>query len=219
MVPAIRKPPQQERSRKVEKALLRVGLRGIEKRGIAALSMTGVAAEAGTSIGSLYLRFGDKSQFIGAVLAMALDEFRDRTFTLCDLAARRKWTERRVLKGWVGMLVDLLRSRRVLVREMISHLAAQPYSWDPIHGRRREMEDRLFSVLSTYRDRNHAQQMRLRIGLQSLMGALIHMVVVDPGPLRIDDRSVKSTLCDLLFSFIRVPNRQLERRSSPTQKK
>jgi hypothetical protein len=44
--------------------------------------------------------------------------------------------------------------------------------------------------------------MRLRIGLQAVTGVLIHMAVVDPGPLRIDDRSARDTLCDLLFSFI-----------------
>ena len=204
MPAAIRNPAKQERSRQVEKALLRAGLRGIEKSGIAGLSMSGVAAQAGASIGSLYLRFGDKSQFVGAVLAVTLDEFRDQTFALCDLAARRKWTERRILEGWVDVLLDLVRRRRTLVREMISHMAAQPHSWDPIHERRREMEDRLFSVLSANRGRrrSNTEMMRLRIGLQAVTGVLIHMAVVDPGPLRIDDRFARDTLCDLLFSFI-----------------
>jgi len=34
---------------------------------------------------------------------------------------------------------------------------------------------------------------------------VVHMVVVDPGPLRIDARSLKNVLCDLLFSFIDAP--------------
>ena len=126
MVAPTLKPPQQNRSRKAANALLQAGLRGIETRGIAGLSMADVAAEAGASVGSLYFRFGDKSQFVGAALAVALDEFRDRGFELCDLAARKGWTERQVLEGWVAMLVGVVRDKRVIVREMISHMAAQP---------------------------------------------------------------------------------------------
>ena len=199
------KPPQQNRSRKAANALLRAGLKTIETRGIAGLSMAGVAADAGASIGSLYFRFGNKSQFVGAALAVALDEFRDREFKLCDLAAREKWTERQVLEGWVAMLVGVVRDKRAILREMISHMAAQPNSWDPIHEQRRELEQRLFLLLPTGRGPGSVRTMRLRIGLQAVAANLIHMLIVDPGPLRIDDRSVTDTLCDLFFSYIDAP--------------
>jgi AcrR family transcriptional regulator len=208
MVAPTLKPPQQNRSRKAANALLQAGLRGIETRGIAGLSMADVAAEAGASVGSLYFRFGDKSQFVGAALAVALDEFRDRGFKLCDLAARKGWTERQVLEGWVAMLVGVVRDKRVIVREMISHMAAQPSSWEPIHEQRRKLEERLFSLLFSGRGHDSLREMRLRVGLQAVAGNLIHMLVVNPGPLRIDDPSVKDTLCDLLFSYIDAPIRK-----------
>ena len=199
-----RKPPQQERSRKVERALLRAGLEGIENGGIAGLAMSEVASQAGASIGSLYFRFGDKSQFVGAVLTVALDEFRDQTLALCDEAAREVWPERRILESWVTMMVDVVRRRRVVLREMISYMAAQPTTWNPIHERRREMEERLLSVLAAShgQGRGRGRKIRLRIGLQAVTSMLVHMATVDPGPLRIDSRSAKSRLCDLLFSFI-----------------
>ena len=200
----IHKPPQQHRSRKATDALLRAGLKGIEARGIEALSMADVAAEAGASIGSLYFRFGDKSQFVGAALAIALDDFRDRGLALCELAARQKWSERRALERWVSLLVAVVRQRRTLVKEMIRHVVAQPNSWAPINERRRELEDKLFSVLAARRNgtRDAARDMRLRIGLQAVGGCLVHMLVIDPGPLRIDDPSVEASLCEMLFSYI-----------------
>lgn len=204
MPAAIRKPPQQARSRKVESALLQAGLRGIGTRGIAALSMADVAAEAGASIGSLYFRFGDKSQFVAAVLAIALDEFHDRGFAMCETAERQKWPERRVLEGWVSTIIASARERRTLIRELISHMATQPEAWKPIHERRRELEDRLLTVLSASSGDGSepARELRLRIGLQVVAATVVHMVIVDPGPLRIDDPSLKNVLCDLLFSFI-----------------
>jgi AcrR family transcriptional regulator len=203
------KPPQQARSRKAAEALLLAGLKGIETRGIAALSMADVAAEAGASIGSLYFRFGDKSQFVGAVLAVATEEFHDRGFAMCETAQREKWPERRVLEGWVSNVIASARERRSLLREMISHMATQPETWKTIHERRQQLEDRLLSILSARsgNDSNPTRTMRLRIGLQVVAATVIHMVIVDPGPLRIDDPSLKNVLCDLLFSFLDAPTR------------
>ena len=209
MPASIHKPPQQARSRKAEKALLLAGLKGIETRGIAALNMADIAAEARTSIGSLYFRFGDKSQFVGAVLAVALEEFHDRGFAMCETAERERWTEHRILEGWVSIVVASARERRKLLGEMISHMATRPDAWKPIHERRRQLEDRLLSVLSARSSNGSeaAREMRLRIGLQVVAATVIHMVIVNPGPLRIDDPSLKNVLCDLLFSFIDAPAR------------
>ena len=215
-MPALmRKAPQQDRSRKAEKALLRAGLRGIGTRGIAALSMADVAAEAGASIGSLYFRFGDKSKFVEAVLAVALEEFHDRGFAMCDRAERERWTEHRILEGWVSIIVASARERRNLLREMISHMATRPEAWKPIHERRRQLEDRLLSVLSARSGNGSdaAREMRLRIGLQVVAATVIHMVIVNPGPLRIDDPSLKNVLCELLFSYIDAPARKNGKKS------
>jgi AcrR family transcriptional regulator len=203
------KSPQQDRSRKAAEALLQAGLRGIETRGVAALNMAEVAAEAKASVGSLYFRFGDKSQFVGAVLAVALEEFHDRGFAMCDAAEREKWPERRVLEGWVSIVVASARERRTLLREIISHMAAHPEGWKPIHERRRLVEDRLLSVLSARSGNgfNLTRKMRLRIGLQVVAATVIHMVSVDPGPLRIDAPSLRNVLCNLLFSFIDAPTK------------
>lgn len=214
------KPPQQERSRKGEKALLQAGLNGIEARGIAALNMAGVAAEAKASIGSLYFRFGDKSQFVDAVLAVALEEFHDRGFALCETAERKKWPERRILEGWVSVIVTAVRARQTLVRELISHMATRPDAWKPIRERRRQLEHRLLSVLAARSGgrRSPAATLRLRTGLQVVAATAVHMVVVDPGPLRIASPSVKRVLCDLLLSFIEAPAGNAKSRSGPGRK-
>jgi len=207
-MPALmRKAPQQDRSRKAEKALLRAGVRGIGTRGIAALSMANVAAEAGASIGSLYFRFGDKSKFVEAVLAVALEEFHERGFAMCERAEREKWTEHRILEGWVAIVVASARERRNLLRELISHMATRLEAWKPIHERRRQLEDRLLSVLSARSGSGSdaARKVKLRIGLQVVAATVIHMVAVNPGPLRIDDPSLKDVLCDLLFSYVEAP--------------
>jgi len=49
--------------------------------------------------------------------------------------------------------------------------------------------------------------MSLRVGPQVVAATVIHMVTVDPGPLRIDAPSLKNVLSDLLFSFVDAPVR------------
>ena len=90
MVAPTLKPPQQNRSRKAANALLQAGRQGIETRGIAGLSMADVAAEAGASVGSLYFRFGNKSQFVGAALAVALEEFAIAASNFADPGGPKK---------------------------------------------------------------------------------------------------------------------------------
>ena len=207
-MPALgRKPPQQARSRQGEKALLLAGLKSIQARGVAGLNMADVAAEAGASIGSLYFRFGDKDQFVGAVLDIALEEFHARGIAMCEKAEREKWTERRVLESWISLVVTTVRERQALVREMTSHMATRPAAWKPIHERRRQLEDRLLAVLSQRPGNgiDAARKKRLRIGLQIVGATVIHMVIVDPGPLRIDTPSLRSILRELLFSFVDTP--------------
>jgi hypothetical protein len=159
------------------------------------------------------------------VLTIALEEFHDRGFAMCETAEREKWSVRRVLEGWVANIIASARERRTLIRELISHMATQPEAWKPIHERRRELEDRLLTVLSARSGDGSkpAQKLRLRIGLQVVAATVVHMVIVDPGPMRIDNPSLKNVLCDLLFSFIDAPTsndggnpRQRRKSSRPT---
>jgi AcrR family transcriptional regulator len=182
--------------------------------------MADVAAEAKASIGSLYFRFGDKSQFVEAVLAVALEEVHERGFALCEAAEREKWPERRILEGWVSVVVTSVRERQALVRELISHMATRPEAWKPIHDRRRQVEDRLLLVLAARSGRSHspARTMRLRMGLQVVAATVIHMVVVDPGPLRIADPAVENVLGGMLLSFIEAPAGKARTRPGPRGK-
>src|SRR6516165_11556024 len=60
--------PAQMRSRASMEALLDIGRQLIEERGIDDCSMSDVAEAAGSSIGSLYFRFGNRERFIDEVM-------------------------------------------------------------------------------------------------------------------------------------------------------
>jgi AcrR family transcriptional regulator len=199
----IRKAPRQDRSRKAAAAMLRVGLKGIEEHGIEALSMNDVAAEAGSSIGALYFRFGDKAGLVRAALELAIDEFVRRGEALLEDAVARNQTTEQILRRWIRLQIDVVRRRRHLVREMLGYAARRPESWDPIHRMREALRDELFAALERQgaRPLDPDRVMRLRIGLQIVGGTLIQMVIVNPGPLRLDDPTLEGVLVDLLLSY------------------
>ena len=65
--------PAQARSRASMESLLDIGRRLIEERGIDDCSMTDVAAATGSSIGSLYFRFGNRERFVSEVMQRQID--------------------------------------------------------------------------------------------------------------------------------------------------
>ncbi|HUN53479.1 MAG TPA: TetR/AcrR family transcriptional regulator [Candidatus Sulfotelmatobacter sp.] len=196
--------PKQSRSRKTTEALLRVGLRKLEENGIDGLSMSEVAAEAGSSVGSLYFRFGDKNQFVGAILSVALNETSGRNKRLLDAAVAEGWTPEETLRRWVAMMVDVMRERRALLRVMLRHALAQPEAWDPIRRLGHEMKEALFAVLEQARPRITVAdwQRRAQIGLQVTNGTLTNMIISDPGPLYFDNDSIKTELADIVVRCI-----------------
>src|SRR6516162_2269350 len=69
--------PAQTRSRASMEALLDIGRRLIEARGIDDCSMSDVAEAAGSSIGSLYFRFGNRERFIEEVMQRQIQSARE----------------------------------------------------------------------------------------------------------------------------------------------
>ena len=71
-------PPQQERSRKTLEQLLSAGARLLEERSFADVTVQEIVAEAGSSAGSFYARFDDKSAFLHALQAEMDEQMREQ---------------------------------------------------------------------------------------------------------------------------------------------
>jgi AcrR family transcriptional regulator len=184
--------------------LLRVGLRRLERDGIDGLSMSDVAAEA--EIGALYFRFGDKDQFVGAILAHALGETRDKMAALLDAAETENWPIDRIIEAWVGTLIDVVRKRRALLRIVIRQALARPEAIGPIRSVVIDVRERLIAVLGghkQFRDTPDWQQ-RLRVAAQIVHGVLITMIIGQPKPLGLNDDAAKEQLALAVLRYLEV---------------
>jgi AcrR family transcriptional regulator len=210
---ATRKPPQQRRSRKTTDMLLRVGLRRLERDGIEGLSMSDVAAEADSSIGALYFRFGDKDQFVGAILAQALAESRDDMAALLDSAETENWPLGQIVETWVGGLIDVVRKRRPLLRIVVRQALASPEAILPVLSFVVDVRERLVAILTRsgqFRDKADAQR-RLRIAAQIVHGTLMTMIIGQPKPLALDDDASKEQLALAVLRYLGIEPARVRR--------
>jgi AcrR family transcriptional regulator len=199
--------PKQSRSRKTTEAFLQVGRRKLEEAGIDGLSMSEVAAEAGSSVGALYFRFGDKSQFLGAILAQALAETGETFTAVLEDAATEQWSPEELLRRWIAAHVDVFGKNRALLRAVQRHALAQPEAWQPIRTFGRDMAERLLRRLDDASPRLAIPdwQRRVRIGLQVVHGALMHMLVSSHGLLTLEDAATtKAELAAVVIGYLRA---------------
>jgi AcrR family transcriptional regulator len=97
--PALRRVPQQARSRALIQRVLDASEGLLAREGVDALTTTRIAAEAGVAVGSLYQYFPDKGAIVDALASRYLDEFED---LMAELAAQA------LHAGWQADLVDRL---------------------------------------------------------------------------------------------------------------
>ena len=66
--------PTQSRSRESTEALLAIGKRLIAEHGVDGCNMPDVAAAAGSSVGALYFRFGNKEKFVSEIMKRHVEQ-------------------------------------------------------------------------------------------------------------------------------------------------
>jgi len=196
--------PKQSRSRKTIESLLGAGRRKIEQHGIDGLSMAEVAAAAESSVGSLYFHFGDKNQFVSAILSRALDDTRGSVNSVLDAAQAARWSPREILRRWVAMKVDIIADNRALLRAVLQHTLAQPATWEPIRQFGRDIAQQLLQLLEQAEPAIAVAdwQRRVSIGMQVVNGTLMNLVIFDGNPLSFDSRSLKQELADVAECYV-----------------
>jgi AcrR family transcriptional regulator len=89
--PALRRVPQQARSRALIQRVLDSAEELLAGEGVEALTTTRIAAEANVAVGSLYQYFPDKRAIVDALAARYLDEFEGLMDEMAERAAGERW--------------------------------------------------------------------------------------------------------------------------------
>jgi AcrR family transcriptional regulator len=208
--------PAQTRSRASMEALLDIGRKLIEERGIDDCSMSDVAEAAGSSIGSLYFRFGNRERFISEVMQRQLGSARqDFERLIADLNATAKAPEE-VIAGVTRWIVGVFGRNKGLLRAQLRRALESPQEWRPFQDFARFLVDETIAALARFTKLrvDPDWQLHVRIAMQIVFGTLNNILINRPGPLELDDRAAKE-LSNAAVRYLRLERtREIKRKGT-----
>jgi AcrR family transcriptional regulator len=201
--PALRQPTQ-NRSRESTEALLEIGRRLIEQRGVDDCSMTEVAAAAGSSVGALYFRFGNKERFVSEVMQRLVDETgKQITVLLAEIDASAT-SPSQVIEATINWTVIEFGKNRGLLRAQIRRALDNPQEWQPFQKIGRDLVDGAIAIIGRFPEyqRDDKWQRSVRIAMQMVLGTLNNIVINRPGPLELSDAATSEELFQAAIRYL-----------------
>lgn len=181
--------PSQVRSRASMEALLDIGRRLIQERGIDNCSMNDVAAAAGSSIGALYFRFGNREGFVSAVMQRQIDQAAcDFERVASDLRVSAD-APAQIISGVVGWMVRNFAENQGLLRAQLRRSLETPQVWRPFQDLAKIIITETIGLLSRFPqiEADPDWEMHVRIAMQMTIGTLNNILINNPGPLELND--------------------------------
>ena len=198
--------PAQTRSRASMEALLDIGRRLIEERGIDDCSMSDVAETAGSSIGSLYFRFGNRERFISEVMQRQIAVGRESFERLmAELAASARAPDE-IIAAVTHWIVQVFAQNQGLLRAQLRRTLENPQVWRPYQDLARMIVDDVITLLARCPERRDDSdwQQHVRIAMQIVFGTLNNILINRPGPLELDDRATAEELSKAAIRYLRL---------------
>lgn len=220
----------QSRSRESTEALLEIGRRLIEQRGVDDCSMNEIAAAAGSSVGALYFRFGNKERFVREVMQRQIDATRAQISSFLAETEVTATSPTAVIEAVIKWFVLEYGKDRGLLRAQIRRALDDSQEWQPFQKVGRELIDGAVRILERFPaiTQDKEWQRRVRIARQMIQGTLNNIVINRPGPLELSDNATSKELCRAAIKYLdwtderkawpdlsRPPNAPLKRPKRP----
>ena len=205
----VRKPtlrqPLQSRSRESTAALLEIGRRLIEQRGVDDCSMNEIATAAGSSVGALYFRFGNKERFVREVMQRQIEATRAEVSIFLAKTEVTATTPSAVIETVIKWLVLEYGKNQGLLRAQIRRALDDPKEWQPFQKIGRELVDGAVQILGRFPavTQDKEWQRRVRIAMQTVIGTLNNIVINRPGPIELSDRTASHELGQIAIRYLR----------------
>ncbi len=201
--PRVRR-PKQSRSRSNAEALLDAGLRCISEQGIEGTMMSKVARDAGTSVGALYFRFGDKETFINAALQRGFDRIRAETSLLLGRAHEENVPAEEVIRRFLSWAVDVMIDNQGLFRAVLKRALVKPEEWDPVGQLGVDSSAILVETLRQYPSITGIAdwERKLLFGVHAARSAVFLSDLKSHAPLPADRATLSEELARLVLAYL-----------------
>ena len=141
--------------------------------------MSEVAAAAGSSVGSLYFRFGNKERFVNEVMRRPVDAIReDISRHLADLELKAT-SPHEVIEAATRWFVVEFGKNQGLLRALVRRALDDPQQWQPFQKAGREFIDGALRILQRFPEvqNDDEWQRRVRVAMQMILGGVLMLLV------------------------------------------
>jgi AcrR family transcriptional regulator len=198
-------PARQRRSRKTVANLIAAGHEMLNTRSLDALSIDDLCESAACTIGAFYSRFESKEAYFAAVQFVICQERDASLAKLVAAAERDAWPLAQICAALVSDLVAWYRSNHGVLRASLQHARHGENAWSSIKqlGVRHKaiwvalLGRRLAKKLSSREKRQ-----RILFAHQVINGTLVHILLNDPGPVKLSDKAASERLILILVSYL-----------------
>ncbi len=191
---------KQQRSLQTQQALLAAGRALLKTHDLPALTVAQVATAAGVAVGSFYSRFDDKNAWFAELARQAaLAAVDDLQHLLASNAMGRAAPARKValLMQW---LVQVHRDHQGIFRASVSDPARTHLYWVPLTRLCAQVDNLVYTLLAPDLQaapgsaRPSTRRKTMAFALQMVFGTLVHAVLHDGGPVRLQDPMLAAAL-------------------------
>lgn len=183
----------------MEARLVATGRGMLDGMSLDTLSISSLCAAANCTVGAFYSRFDSKEAFFAAMQFVIC---RERDTEMAQLVLRAQgWPLPRLCVALIDDLVGWYRRNKGVLRASLQHARHGESAWSPIRQLGTEHKAiwvGLLAPLLTGRNRRS----RVLFANQIVNGALVHMLLNDPGPVRLADDALSRELVRVLAAYL-----------------
>lgn len=190
-------PAQQSRSKATFDALISAGLEIIEEKDFGSTTVGDVAAMAGASVGAFYERFESKEVFFSALQEIVATEIEVAVRRCVAHPSFAGFDATTAIFSIVAVWLAGIRKHRGLMRASLRHFPERAEAWFPLARLGKNMTEIYADVLLTRSKRTQRAVLieNVSIAVQFVHGLIVNMILNDPGPLKLDDGKLETSIC------------------------
>jgi len=196
--------PRQRRGARSERALLDAARTLLKRHHFDALKIEEICAAVGLTTGAFYRRFAGKEVLLHSLQAAAYQDAVEGLRALeGELAARRGRPEAQ-LDLFVDAMLRWCRANQGVLRATLQRSTRERRAWTPFRRIPRLAQEFLADPLLASLDARRTQAARREVAaaFQLAAGAVINMIINDPGPMRLRDERLAEDLRDAMLGYL-----------------
>ena len=197
-------PPRQERGARSERALLDAGRMLLKRHHFDALKIEDICVAAGLTSGAFYRRFAGKEVLLHSLQAAAYHDAVARLQRIEPQLVRHHGRAGAQLEIFLDSMLRWCRSNQGVLRATLQRATRDRSEWTPFRRIPRLAQDFLAAPLlrSLGARRTQRSERAFAASFQLAAGAVINMIINDPGPMHLRDASLKADLRDAMLGFL-----------------